>query len=242
VNVWWSLVACLSAEEVASTLEDAVATANDALAVALIATELRSQAREPASPELRHATTCGCPCRVIVGEGDVFLMELDYHPEGCLPSSGLVAGGVSGAILLEVDHEVVRATLDGGGVGGAPLSGVLRGAVARDPGGPVDSVGALTLGERAFAVDLSARWDGARFLVSGDVDVDGVPVSFDGLAVGPEGLADRCPTPDRGVAVVDAGRRVEITYGAPGPGSLLAAFGPHTSTPTDPCRFASRLY
>ncbi len=237
--MWTWLAGCLSDAEVAAAMEGGIATANDALAVALIATELRSQAHEPPSPTTtpqRHATTCGCPCRTRVGDGDVFVLSLDYHPEGCLPTSGLVGGGLSGIVLLEVDGDAVRANLGGGGVGGAALSGTLRGPVA---GERVVSRGAIAIGDRSFALDLTTRWDGARVLADGAVTVDGAEVWLDGVLLDPAGLADECPTPERGAARVDAGPAVDLAWEG---GSVTAAVRGRSSEATDPCRYASSLY
>lgn len=235
--IWLSLVACVGPEEAAASMEDALATANDALAVSLVATEIRSQVDAPPSTT-RHATTCGCPCRTRTGDGDPYVLTLDYHPEGCLPTSGLVAGGLSGTIVLEVDGDAVVANLTGGGVGGAPLSGTLRGDVA----GRIASSGAVGIGDRSFDLAIGATWDGATYGVAGDVEVDGTPVGLAKVVVSAAGLADVCPTPDRGTATVRGDHEVEIAWGAPEPGLATATLGGRESAPTDPCDFASRLY
>jgi hypothetical protein len=235
VFAWLS--GCLSDAVVAASMEEALAASNDAVAAALVATELRIHAHEAPDVQLRHATSCGCPCRTKTGEGDFFVMDLDYHAEGCLPVSGLVAGGISGVIVLEVDGPSVRASTAAGGLGGRPMGGVLEGRVA---GSEVESLGSLEAGDHTLGLDVRASWEGGRFAVTGDVEVDGLLVSLDGVELGWTGLASACPTPEGGVATVAGDHEVTVTFGEDG--LALAALGRHTSEPTDPCGYASDLY
>lgn len=243
--MWWALVACRSNEEIAAELEAGFAAAEDALAASLVATEVRHHAHLPPSETTtRHATSCGCPCRTRSG-GAPEAVTLDYHPEGCVPASGLVVGGIFGLLVLTVDGDAVDAPFDTGGIGGAPARGTLVGRVT---GGPTDAVvesrGDLSVGDRALRLDVVAGWDGDAAALDGTVEVDGVEVVLQGIALGPEGLADECPTPDAGTATVRPadGREVVVDFGVPGGGRATATVGRSTSAPTDPCDFTSRLY
>jgi hypothetical protein len=241
--VWWlaTWVGCLSDAEVAARLERGLSAANDAVAIGLVATELRTQARLPSNATTRHATGCGCPCRSIIGEPPVYVLTAAYHPEGCLPDSGLVGGGVFGVMVHEVDGDAVRTSLAEGGIGAVPTDGVLEGDVTTS--GAVASRGLVTTTDRAFDLTLRSRWDGTTAALDGVVTVDGSPVRLEGVVLDPAGLADECPTPARGVATVDVdGRDVTVDFALPGGGLATASVGGHESEPTDPCAFASGLY
>jgi hypothetical protein len=225
-----ALVACRSDAEVAATMEAALVSANDAVAVSLVSAEPRSWAFVPPSDQLRHGTACGCPCRVRYGEPPAYLLSLDYHAEGCIPDSGLLAVGVSGAAVVEVAGDAVDVTLDGAFLTEAPLAGRLT-------GGADHAEGALSVGDRAFRLDVDVILD-EEIAIDGVVRIGGEAVVLRGLRIARPDLAGDCPAPSAGTAEIGD---VFIDFGDPGNGEVTARFRKRESTSTAFCAFGSAL-
>ena len=235
---WFALSGCLSDEALVAELEDALRTTNDALAAGVVATEIRVHARETPDVEARHVTACGCPCRTRTGAPPAFVLSLDYHPEGCLPVSGLLGTGMSGVLVLEVEGEDVRATLDGGALATRPLSGVLKGPVDDRT---ITSRGTYTVDGKAFDLDLDATFDADGLSLDGEVAVDGVPVDLAGVFVPTLGLGARCPTPSEGLATIGEGPPIPLDFAEPGDGTVTLTRRSRASAPTDLCQLRSDL-
>jgi len=209
-------LACSGGEaDLAARQEDAAVAAADALAFAMVATELVAHTADPPTGESteRHDGTCGCPCTDRIGTDDSYVAELDYEQPTCVPSTGLLPGEIGGHVWLDYDRGDVGMSRSEAWLPGGDLTLELSGTFT---GGPslwqATLSGPMGVGDDAeatltdLAIDLSTSLQ-----LDGEVQAATGTARFEGLVLSHQPALDPCPLPlDGTVQVGDA----EVSWSA----------------------------
>lgn len=244
---------CVEEERIAEEMRNALVSANEAVAVSIVAVEPGAYVVDPLAQledGYRHPSSI-CPSNEHDTSDPVtFQAELDYGLVGCVPRSGLVPTSVAGVGAIAVSGSEWDAAYAGLSLASAnPVVGVSAGTVQIvGDEERLDFAGELRIDHEdgrqlpaTYEIFAQLGLDGVS--LGGHLLVSGIPVTLSELVLPFRGIRGDCPTPVSGLATVTGpSTELVVDFSDPGDGRVVVTRGVRTSDPTGWCNFESWVF
>ncbi len=229
-------------------MERALRTAHHGMAVQLLTLELAGHIFDEPDNQLRHGTSCGCPCLDRTGAPpEPYTLALEYGQPGCLPQSAVLPAVLGGVAHVAWEPDRADVTFDGLELDLEHAVGGAMSATVRQEGDQliVEATGDLEIGPFSTSHDTRIVYSPTTVSVDGGVAVDDGQQSSDltwsELVLPTAEIGGDCPAPQAGTAMLTGHPNVQIDFANPGAGAVLLTRGTRVSEPILYCGYDTEL-